>query len=85
MRIIVLKFGGTSIGNIERIRKLPSKITKKKNWCYCSVISNEWRNKRFNRKIKTFKKFDLKEYDVLVSSESKYLVLLFQGIWKNWV
>ena len=61
MRIIVLKFGGTSVGNIERIKKITKLIEnykKKKNWCYCSVISNEWRNKRFNRKIKkTFKKF----------------------------
>ena len=45
MKIVVLKFGGTSVGNIEKIKKVADIIgiyKKKKISSYSSFISNEW-------------------------------------------
>ena len=45
MKIVVLKFGGTSVGSIDRIKKVAKIIsnhikTKKKN--NCCLVSNGW-------------------------------------------
>ena len=43
MKIIVLKFGGTSVGTTERIKKVAKIIAKykKKILCNCTFLSNE--------------------------------------------
>ena len=45
MKIVVLKFGGTSVGTIERIKKVAKLIInykKKKKSRNCCVFCNEW-------------------------------------------
>ena len=45
MKTVVLKFGGTSVGSIDRIKKVAKIIAsyKKKNIrSNCSFFSNEW-------------------------------------------
>ena len=45
MKTVVLKFGGTSVGNVNRIKKICKIIAfykKKKKKCSCDFISNEW-------------------------------------------
>ena len=48
MKIVVLKFGGTSVGTIEKIKRVAKIIIdykKKKLQGDCSFISNEWCDK----------------------------------------
>ena len=46
MKIIVLKFGGTSVGTTDRIKKVAKIIAKyKKIQCNCSFFCNEWCDK----------------------------------------
>ena len=48
MKIVVLKFGGTSVGTIKKIKKVADIIKnyrKKKIQGYCCIVSYEWRNK----------------------------------------
>ena len=48
MKIVVLKFGGTSVGTTKKIKKVAEIIAdyKKKNYkSYCNFISNEWCDK----------------------------------------
>ena len=49
MKIVVLKFGGTSVGTIKKIKKVAKIIAidyKKKNYqSYCCFISDEWCDK----------------------------------------
>ena len=47
MKIIVLKFGGTSVGTTDRIKKVAKIIAKykKKIQCNCTVFCNEWCDK----------------------------------------
>ena len=48
MKIVVLKFGGTSVGTIDRIKKVADLISgyvKKKIQGNCCFFSNEWKNK----------------------------------------
>ena len=45
MKIIVLKFGGTSVGNLEKIKKVSKIIisyVKKKIQSNCRFFGNEW-------------------------------------------
>ena len=47
MKTVVLKFGGTSVGSIDRIKnvaKIIATYKKKKVWCYCGFFCNEWVN-----------------------------------------
>ena len=47
MKIVVLKFGGTSVGTISRIKKVSKIILsfKKKNINNCCHICHEWYDK----------------------------------------
>ena len=47
MKTVVLKFGGTSVGNIDRIKnvaKIIASYKKKKYRSNCSFLCNEWNN-----------------------------------------
>ena len=48
MKIVVLKFGGTSVGTIKKIKKVADIIEdykKKKLQSNCCFVSNEWCDK----------------------------------------
>ena len=48
MKIVVLKFGGTSVGTIKKIKKVADiiEIYKRKNYqSDCCFFSNEWCDK----------------------------------------
>ena len=83
MRIIVLKFGGTSVGNIERIKKITKLIEnyKKKKFGVIVVSSamSGATNDLIRKSKKLSKNFDLKEYDVLVSSGEQISCALISG------
>ena len=58
MKTVVLKFGGTSVGSIDRIKNVANIIRsykKKKYWSNSSFLSNEWNYQRFNKKNKRIK------------------------------
>ena len=45
MKTVVLKFGGTSVGSIDRIKEVAQYhlfLQKEKYWCDCGFLSNEW-------------------------------------------
>ena len=53
MKIVVLKFGGTSVGTIERIKKISNLIVsfkKKKIQSDCCHICDERYDKQLNKK-----------------------------------
>ena len=83
MRIIVLKFGGTSVGNIERIKKITKLIENyKKKKIGVIVVSSAMSgvtNDLIRKSKKLSKNFDLKEYDVLVSSGEQISCALISG------
>ena len=83
MRIIVLKFGGTSVGNIERIKKITKLIENyKKKKIGVIVVSSAMSgvtNDLIGKSKKLSKNFDLKEYDVLVSSGEQISCALISG------
>ena len=71
MKIIVLKFGGTSVGTIKRIKKV-SKIISNYNKKYGVIVVSSAMsgvtNNLINLSKKISKNFSASEYDVLVSS-----------------
>ena len=83
MRIIVLKFGGTSVGNIERVKKITKLIENyKKKKIGVIVVSSAMSgvtNDLIGKSKKLSKNFDLKEYDVLVSSGEQISCALISG------
>ncbi len=71
MKIIVLKFGGTSVGTIKRIKKVANIIARYKKKYYVIVLSSAMSgvtNNLINLSKKISKNFSASEYDVLVSS-----------------
>ena len=71
MKIIVLKFGGTSVGTIKRIKKVAKIIAKYKKKYRVIVLSSAMSgvtNNLINLSKKISKNFSASEYDVLVSS-----------------
>ena len=83
MKIIVLKFGGTSVGTIERIKKVAGIITNyiKKNYKVI-VISSAMTgvtNDLINKSKKISKNFPSSEYDVLVSVGEQISCSLIAG------
>ncbi len=71
MKIIVLKFGGTSVGTIERIKKVSkiiSNFNKKYGVIVVSSAMSGVTNNLINLSKKISKNFSASEYDVLVSS-----------------
>ena len=72
MQIIVLKFGGTSVGTIDRIKKISNIIAtyvkKKYKVIVVSSAMSGVTNDLVNKSKKISKNFNPSEYDVLLSS-----------------
>ena len=83
MKIVVLKFGGTSVGSIERIKKIGKIIhqhlkTKKKIIVVSSAMSGVT-NELINKTKKISDNFIPSEYDVLVSTGEQMSCALIAG------
>ena len=83
MKIVVLKFGGTSVGSIERIKKIGKIIhqhlkTKKKIIVISSAMSGVT-NELINKAKKVSDNFIPSEYDVLVSTGEQMSCALIAG------
>ncbi len=82
MKIIVLKFGGTSIGSIQRIKKV-SKIIKSYSKKYRVIVLSSamsgTTNKLINMSQKISKNFPDSEYDTLVSAGEQISCSLLAG------
>ncbi len=87
MKIVVLKFGGTSVGTISRIKKVSKIILsfKKKKYKVIVVTSamSGMTNKLIKKSLKISKSFDPIEYDVLVSSGEQISCALISGQLKS--
>ena len=83
MKIIVLKFGGTSVGSIERIKKVVSiiqrYIKKKYKVIVVSSAMSGVTNDLIRKSQKLSKNFSASEYDVLVSSGEQISCALISG------
>ena len=79
MKIVVLKFGGTSVGSIERIKKvckiIVSFVKKKYKVIVVSSAMSGITNDLIKKSKQISKNFSQSEYDVLVSSGNKWHVL----------
>tara|TARA_B100000767_G_scaffold4734_1_gene4461 strand:- start:4847 stop:6058 length:1212 start_codon:yes stop_codon:yes gene_type:complete len=83
MKIVVLKFGGTSVGSIERIKKVASIIASYKDKNVGIIVVSSAISGTTNDLIKKTKKlansFDPAEYDVLLSSGEQMACALIAG------
>ena len=82
MKIIVLKFGGTSVGTTDRIKKVAkivAKYKKKYNVIVLSSAMSGVTNNLINLSKKISKNFSDSEYDVLVSSGEQVSCALISG------
>ena len=83
MKIIVLKFGGTSVGSTERIKKAVSivqrYIKKKYSVIVVSSAMSGVTNDLIRKSQKLSKNFSASEYDVLVSSGEQISCALISG------
>ncbi len=83
MKIVVLKFGGTSVGSIDRIKKVADLIIKfvKKKYKVIVVSSamSGTTNELVNKSKKISNNFSNAEYDVLVSSGEQVACALIAG------
>ncbi len=82
MKIIVLKFGGTSVGTTDRIKKVAKIIAKYKKKYNVIVLSSAMSgvtNNLINLSKKISKTFSDSEYDVLVSSGEQVSCALISG------
>ncbi|MDA9753191.1 aspartate kinase [Candidatus Pelagibacter sp.] len=83
MKIVVLKFGGTSVGTIEKIKKVAEIIAEyKKSNLKVIVISSAMSgvtNDLIRKSKKISKDFSESEYDVLVSSGEQIACSLISG------
>ena len=73
MKTIVLKFGGTSVGSIERIKKITQIILnykrKKNKVIVVSSAMSGATNDLIKKTKELSKNFDHAEYDVLLASQ----------------
>jgi len=87
MKTVVLKFGGTSVGNIERIKKVANIIVsyKKKNTGVIVVSSamSGVTNNLIKKTRELSNSFDAAEYDVLLSSGEQAACALIAGRLKH--
>ena len=87
MKTVVLKFGGTSVGNIDKIKKVANIIGsyKKKNTGVIVVSSamSGVTNDLIKRTKKLSNNFDSAEYDVLLSSGEQVACALIAGRLKH--
>ncbi len=83
MKTVVLKFGGTSVGNIERIKKICKIVSsyKKKKFKVLVVSSamSGVTNDLINKSKKISDNFDTAEYDALLSSGEQISCALIAG------
>ncbi len=83
MKIVVLKFGGTSVGSVEKIKKVAEIIKdyKKKNYKVIVISSamSGVTNELIKKSSKISKNFSESEYDVLVSSGEQIACSLIAG------
>ena len=83
MKFIVLKFGGTSVGSIDRIKKVVSiiqrYIKKKYKVIVVSSAMSGVTNDLIRKSQKLSKNFSASEYDVLVSSGEQISCGLISG------
>ena len=83
MKIVVLKFGGTSIGTIDRIKKVADIITKYAKKKYKVIVLSSAMsgvtNDLVNKSKKISKNFSDSEYDVLVSAGEQMSCSLIAG------
>ena len=83
MKIVVLKFGGTSVGTIERIKKVSVIIKNYVKKRYSVIVVSSAMSGSTNELIKKSKKisknFSDTEYDVLVSSGEQVSCSLIAG------
>jgi len=83
MKIVVLKFGGTSVGTIDRIKKVANIIVSYYKKKYKVVVVSSAMAGVTNDLVKKSKKisknFNFSEYDVLVSSGEQISCSLISG------
>ena len=83
MKIVVLKFGGTSVGTTERIIKVAKIISNYQNQNYKVIVVSSAMKGVTNELIKKSKEisddFSNQEYDVLVSSGEQVACSLIAG------
>ena len=83
MKIIVLKFGGTSVGTINRIKKIANIIIGYKKKGYKPIVISSAMSGTTNELIKKSKNishnFKASEYDVLVSAGEQISCALIAG------
>ena len=83
MKIVVLKFGGTSVGNIERIKKVAQIIATYKKRKYQVIVVSSAMSGTTNDLIKKSQalsyNFDQAEYDTLLASGEQIACALIAG------
>ena len=83
MKRVVLKFGGTSVGNIEKIQKVANLIKKKYDQKIELIVvvsaMSGFTNELIKKSQSISKNFDLAEYDSLVSSGEQISSSLLTG------
>ena len=83
MRIVVLKFGGTSVGTIKKIKKVAEIIDEYRKKKYKVIVVSSAMSGVTNELIKKSKEisdnFSISEYDVLVSSGEQVACSLIAG------
>ena len=83
MKIVVLKFGGTSVGTIDRIKKVANIIsTYKKNRYHVVVVSSAmsgYTNDLIKKSEKVSDNFKKSEYDTLLSAGEQISCSLIAG------
>ena len=79
MKIVVLKFGGTSVGTIDRIKKVANIIsTYKRKGYHVVVVSSAmsgYTNDLIKKSENVAENFKKSEYDTLVSVSYTHLTL----------
>ena len=87
MKTVVLKFGGTSVGSIDRIRKVSKIISSYKKRKYRVIVVSSAMSGVTNDLIKKTKElsndFDGAEYDVLLSAGEQMVCALIAGRLKH--
>ena len=83
MKILVLKFGGSSVGTIERIKKIANIIISYRKKGYRPIVVSSAMSGTTNDLIKKSKAisydFNISEYDVLVSAGEQIACSLIAG------
>ena len=83
MKIVVLKFGGTSVGSIKKIKKTAEIIAsykkKKYNVIVVSSAMSGVTNELIKKSLEISSNFSESEYDVLVSSGEQMSCSLIAG------